>query len=273
MQELRRLLATLVDKMMSPYSTFPDNTVANLAAYRDNALSDDQRREVQEFITEHRLLRRKPPVKNARRIELYQTLLHLAFESPLDYLGYCQLEESLGIAPGKQMQRPLAEAIDVREIRDPAVAILVLSNVGTNSLERSINEQNNIAELLSSATDPQLYAAHAQVVYQAALHYLERHASRLDEHMLRTELNRHSYLAPTLLRLGPGKFDYQFNELRKVLRLAYRDGLDEPAIRHILGDGSVAPTIALFAAILTMVPPEDASRIDRELARRLTRAS
>jgi hypothetical protein len=237
-----------------------------LSLYAYSQMTPVQRQRYQEIVKDRQLLRQRLPVRNEERTKFYKTILGLAFGIPLTYTGYCQLEDCLGDEPERRLPKYLLLAVSGAEIEDFCLRLLILKANGDDDLDDALDYEIPAAQLTSllvgTAADDKLRVDHGKIVYRIVIRHFERSEHR-DEQLLRKELGRWGYLAPTLQRLYPADFKIQTTELSRLLEWAYADGLDRPAIQQIFGSAGLGPTLALCTVVSTMARPEDAWPIEQ----------
>jgi hypothetical protein len=186
----------------------------------------------------------------------YTSVLRLAFGLPLSYEGYCQLEG--GLAPGSEgapptFPRPLLEAVERGGFADPVVAIVVLSQLGGQSLGSWLRfGQVDLRELTGRLAVPALRPSHARQVCEAIREYLVMHQGPDREDFAAILLDR-QFLAPALLRHLPGEPAYQARLLTVLLSACYGKRISKKAAANILGEIVVPPTPALLKAVTGMI--------------------
>jgi hypothetical protein len=89
----------------------------------------------------------------------------------------------------------------------------------------------------------------------------------VDRKALWDALVQHGYLAPILAELYPDRPDYQAEQLHSLLCVTFGAKLEPRVVREVLGNPVSAPTMPLFAAVLSMVDPGDAPLAERAYTR------
>jgi hypothetical protein len=190
-------------------------------------------------------------INKHRQDELYQLLLELAFETPLNYHSYCQVEACLGGQPHKQ----LLQAMQPSRLRDLRARMLVTRALGGGELKRLRAELAATPDLLLAAVaDKDVRLDHARLLCELAIPLL---GDCSDLVMLRRALQAHAYLAPTLRRLYQPDAQRQYDWLCQVLRAAHGGHIDRRDIPAILGHPSQIPSVALYAAVVELADPAD----------------
>lgn len=185
--------------------------------------------------------------------EFYRLLLQLAFETPLTYAGYCELEACLGQEPNKQ----LLQAVQPSQLLDLRARMLAVKALGGSALKRMRNELSTLpAPLVAAVADTHVRASHARLLCELAIPPL---CDCPDSLALRQSLQAHAYLAPTLQRLYPNETQYQYVRLRRLLRAAYGERLNRRDVPAILALPGQVPSLALFATVVELADPADIS--------------
>jgi len=205
----------------------------------------------QEMISEYGLL--KPHNSVAKQEDkLYDVLLALGFEQPLTYDGYCAVERCLGIEPGAAPHRSLLAAIERTRMRDPISNAIVLTHL--NDQQKLLNwlasgdiDVVHLINLLASIWE---CPAHAKLLCEVTLTYLERELDLYTASDARASLRGHGFLAQALQERHPGKEQYQIHALYRFLQAAYPSGLRTANIAQVLCGTRNPPTPALLAAVL-----------------------
>lgn len=225
-------------------------------------IAEERRRRYRTLITHFGLLR-PSELSDKYEVSLYEALLVLAFAKPLTYEGYCQAEECLGGQPGVTPHQTLLAAIDRSGLADLRAKVIVYSSLDAKKLAKWFGSKEVDAFRLLRELGLQGWhrPEHARAFCDATLGYLLEKQSRYSVAEVRRVLHSSGYLAQALLRIG--REQYQVHALNRLLVAAfpqeqYPDGLDEPAVTHILAGSNDAPTPALLAAVLKKVRPADA---------------
>jgi hypothetical protein len=186
----------------------------------------------------------------------YTSVLRLAFGLPLSYEGYCQLEGCLNQGSGDvppAAPRPLLEAVERGGLADPVVAILILSQLGGQSLGSWLRfGQVDFRELTGKLGAPALRPAHARQVCEAIGEYLAMHQGP-DREEVAEILRDRQFLAPALHRHLPAEPAYQARLLTSLLSACYGKRIGKKAAASILGEVVVPPTPALLKAVTGMI--------------------
>jgi hypothetical protein len=261
-QAIEDLLSDCADKMQDGSLEDIRSTIDKLSRYRYDQATAEQRKLYQDIIKTRQLFRQRIPIRGEERSAFYRLMLRLAFESPLTYRDYCQLEYCVDNDPSQPMHQSLLTAVTMSPIRDFCVRLLVLKARGEEELDAVLGDQVSPYLLIGTVADSNLRGDHGRVVYEIAVGHLIEQRD-LDVQGLQDALKEWDYLAPALQRLYSGQFETQKTELGRLLKLAHRGSLDKTAIRQILENPSLTPTLALYAAISSTASPKDAEPIER----------
>jgi hypothetical protein len=207
----------------------------------------------QQVIADEGLFQPRRSIEKHLLDDLYRLLLQLAFEVPLTYYGYCEVEACLGQQPHKQ----LVQAMQPAWLPDLRARMLAVKALGGRELKRMRSELRTMpVPLVAAVADTDVRADHARLLCDLAVPPL---CECLDPLALRQSLQVHAYLAPTLLRLYPGESQPQYERLRRLLRAAHRGRLDRRDVPAILALPGQMPSVALFAAVAELADPADLS--------------
>ena len=235
------------------------SSIAALETSAKTRNADDQRARYQEVIAETRLLGPDVPLGrlNAR---FYDALLQTAFDTPLSYDGYCQLEDCLGNPAGHPPHPALLEAAVRTGTATPLVTAIVLKHLGEKRLTRWFRSgEVNVAELITYLAFRWERPEHARIVCDVTLQYLREEKGHYDLKSLRLALRQHGYLAPAFQSRHPDREQYQVHALWSFLYAAYPGRLDRYAISQVLAGTDRPPTPALYTAVLMLLArPADA---------------
>jgi hypothetical protein len=239
------------DRLRGGNPNFLSTELDRLRECRVFPASPQDRAYLQQVIADERLLFPHRSIDKHLQDELYRLLLQLAFETPLTYRGYCEVEACLGEQPHKQ----LLLAIQPGQLPDLRARMLAVKALGGSELKRMRTELRIMpASLAAAAADTDVRADHARILCELAIPPL---CECPDPMALRQSLQAHAYLAPTLQRIYPNQSQRQYERLRRLLRAAYDDRLDRRDVPAILAFPGQLPSIALFAAVVELADPAD----------------
>ncbi len=189
------------------------------------------------------LLKDRLGLNPSTRASVYRVLLKLAFETPLTYASYCEIEHAIGGRPGGALRSVLLREFKI----DSFIPFILVAKAppGFRDQElvmslsqRGISPALPIDEVAGLAGSIQ--QKHRAIVYDFAVHYLRRTA----EDPWR-ELKRRGYLAETLEALFPGNIKEQRTRLQETLRLGYGERLSPDQVRDLFDHSGPHPTAAL----------------------------
>jgi hypothetical protein len=199
------------------------------------------------------------------KASIYRVLLRLAFDTPLTYASYCEIEHAVGGRPRGTLWSVLlsfkfSSFIPVVLVtkaepgsRDEQLLVLRFQQQGIQSAA-PIDE---VAYLAGS-----IRPEHRAVLYDFAVRYLRYSA----EDPWR-ELKRRGYLAETLEALFPGNIKEQRTRLKEVLRLGYGERLRQDQIVDLFNHAGLHPTAALEGAVRSLTAsPRAVKLIARQAA-------
>ena len=236
--------------------------VAFLAEFAESEISEDRRARYRALIGQLGLLRRDFLIEGRYRERLYGALLRMAFGVPLDYPGYCQIEQSAGIAPGDPPHDELLAAIVKAGIADPIVNAIVhwhLWKADEKKLTRWLrSDQVDPLYLIRHLSYNWDWPQHARIACDVTLEFLERARNHYVPRDVRRELCELGFLARALHARHPDNNQHQVHVLYRFLKAAYprtpAQDLSERAIVQILDlPGAPPPTPALLSAVLMLL--------------------
>jgi hypothetical protein len=185
------------------------------------------------------------------RAKIYRVLIPLAFDTPLTYGSYCQLEHIIGGQPPLGTLRKVM----LEEFKFASFIPFILvakAEPGFRDHELSVvlfqhgiqptAPIDQVAELAES-----IKPEHRAIVYDFAVHYLREAAEDPWG-----ELKRRGYLAEMLDGLFPGNIKAQRTRLEWILRFGYGEQLSRGQIDDLFDHSSLHPTAALEEAVRAM---------------------
>ncbi len=242
--------------------------IAFLRKFADGEISEDSRLRYQDLIRRLGLLRSDFPVEDKYRERLYEALLRLAFETPLNYRAYCTVENCAAIARGAAPHEYLLAAIMKCGFIEPLVSAIVYWHLGTTD-EKKLNKwlvsgQVNVVRLIEYLDGDWSYPQHARIVCDVTLAYLRKAPNCYQPREVKAALREHGFLAYALQKRHPDKDQYQVYALHQFLKAAYpqptatpgRD-LSKTTIEQILIGSGPPPTPALLSAVLLLLDRPD----------------
>jgi hypothetical protein len=224
-------------------------------ASQDSRTTAADRAARRQVIFRRGMLNDRPGLSTSGKTSLYEVLLELAFDMPLSYPSYCEIEHAVGGPP-----RGALRAVLLR-----GQFALFMPWLLAAKAEPTFRDQELMAALAERnvpATTPVEQVArlaesirpeHRAVVYDFAAHYLRGAADPW------YELRERGYLAETLEALFPGNIRRQQSRLAETLRFMYGERLSQKQVSDLFGDSRLHPTLALEQAVRSMAPSRGAS--------------
>ena len=208
----------------------------------DPADRDRYRRQVvkQGLLKDHRRLDR------STRASVYRVLLSLAFETPLSYASYCEIEDAIGGPPRGPLRSVLLK-LEFATFLPWLLAAKAGPEFTDEALMGALAEQGMSAVAVLTALQrnaENIRPAHQVVLYDFGVQYLRAHAEDA-----RTELVRRGYLAETLEVVFPGDGQAQRARLQDTLRFVHGGPLTRGQIRELFADPKLCPTAAFEDAV------------------------
>jgi hypothetical protein len=271
-QSVEHLLVSSAGQIRTGNTHELKSTIARLRnLIADPAICHEQNRlRYRELAAQHQLLRLG---LQTGRLEasFYDVVLRLAFDTPLSYRGYCQVEDCLGDPPGRPPHRPLLEAISRAGMDGLRVHVIVLWSLDFSKLKQWLRSNPvDIRQLIAIIADEWPRPHHARLVCEATLRFLRDLSGRYDPAFIRPALIEHGFLAPALHRRHPEDPEYQVRVLTGFLQATFGARLDRDTAAQILSGTGKAPTAALLAAVLLMLAqPADGRQTGQEFLRGL----
>jgi hypothetical protein len=239
-------------------------SITALQVYTAHATASRRYRRI---VVEQQLLRPEPGLGDLSA-DYYDTMVRLAYGSPLDYDRYCQLMDDL-TAAGQEEPRPrdaLLLAID-RAARsgqgdepDLRVTALVAARLDPGQREsRFAVEKLDAIALLGLLAGQWDRPQHAELVLDATVAHLaaaQRRMRSQDRAALLDALKTHRYLAPALRLRYPASEHDQIAALTKLIDAVYPGRLDEPTAKAI-----VAPEARTSALLLVVSGKTDDPKV------------
>jgi hypothetical protein len=199
---------------------------------------------------------------------LYITLLRLAYDEPLSYADYCQIEDSVAGGPGWALHTVLLNTrINVLPFVLAAEAGPVRSDVLMDSLESYQWRPVDLLDFLDRDIDA-IRPRHRKTQLDFAVRYL-----RARDESARQVLMDRGYLSGLLDRAFPGDQRSQQNRLEAILTFVYGHALSRVQITEVFEQPALAPTKAVEAAVAGLAPPKARRFIEESVSyARLSRA-
>jgi hypothetical protein len=217
-----------------------------LVAPLDPAERDRCRRQ----IMEQGLLKNHPEIPPGIKASVYRVLLSLAFEVPLTYTGYCQVEDAAGGPPHGTLRAEMLRRLEFASFLPWLLTARAQSAATDEELIDVLAEQGAPADTplneLERGTE-RLRPAHRTLVYDFAVRYLLAHAEDIQ-----AELKQRGYLATMLEAVFPRDRQAQQARLEDVLKLVYGESLSQGQIRDLFTDSQLRPTAAFENAVVSL---------------------
>ena len=242
--------------------------VEQLRSHLDLLTTAEQRSNYRNLIKENRLLRECLPMNTSSRAEIYEVLLRIAFDVPLTYVSYREIEACAGYPDGRPLHKPLLETMERLGSGESIPYLLVLSSLVNKGLTKRFYKSGiDHRYLITAIANPELLVEHARILCDITIQFLREHSDRIDLNDLQIVLSDHGYLAQLLDSRHSHNQEYQLDVLTNFLNVAHGARLDRSATAKVLGSPQCAPSIALFAAVIRMVDPEDIGHVMLEYSR------
>jgi hypothetical protein len=220
------------------------------------------------LIARYQLFAEHLKLHGSTKKSLYRTLLQLAYDEPLSYADYCQIEDSVAGGPGWALHTVLLNTrINVIPYILAAEAGPDRSDVLMDSLQSCQWGPAHLLDFLDQDIDA-ILPRHRKTQLDFALRYL----SARDESARQVLIDR-GYLSALLDRAFPGDQRPQQSRLESILKFVYGHTLSRAQITEVFEQPALAPTRAVEAAVAALAPPK-ARRFIEESASyaRLSRA-
>ena len=221
-----------------------------------------------QLIQTYQLLRDELPLRESLKIEIYEVLLRIAFEPPLTYLDYCEIEAHFQKAAGQPLHISLLQSMTLLGFDSLPVYLVVLSAFDEKLLKRQLHKRPlEPVQLIEAAGNQELNNYHAWRVCKLAERVIRERLCPVNQQALRSALAHEGYLAPTLHRIYSLDAESQLTFLTPLVQAAHGSKLDASGAADVLLNSAHAPTPALFATVLRMVDPADTMPVIVALAR------
>ena len=237
--------------------------LARLENFTEGGVSKDRRAHYRDLIIRLGLFRPNPPIDARHAERLYSALLPIAFDLPLSYDDYSQVECWAEVVPGDVPPERLLAAIARSQLTEPIVRAIVfwyLWKADQKKLNKWLaSGEIDAVQMIDLVAREWPRPQHARVVCDVTLEYLSRESKHYDPYKIRDALSKHGFLARALQLRHPTEDQYQVNALHRFLKAAYPIPAHTPgqdispaAIRKILSTAS-PPTPALLTAVLMLL--------------------
>jgi hypothetical protein len=225
--------------------------VKRLRRYLADALDPAEREECRRRVIQLNLLKDHPDIPASTCASLYRTLLELAFESPLTYVGFCEIEDAVSGPPGAILRSVLLEG-------KFATFVPWLLTAKT---EPGFSDEDIMKSLAKRGTEPTalltglernigtMRSEHRATAFDFMVLYVRTCAEDP-----RAELVRRGYFMEMLEEVFPGSQHAQRIRLESMLQFIYGDPISRSRIRELFADEGLYPTPAFEAAVKHLAP-------------------
>lgn len=206
--------------------------------------------EYRRLIAWHGLLNDHARLHRGTLASVYRVLLRLAFDVPLSYASYCEIEDCLG-SPPRGLLRGVMIELGFADYLSWILAHMAVDRPDADKLMESLDKQGMppIAPLglVERHVGGLLRPAHAQIALDFAVSYLRRYADDP-----RAELSSRGYLAWPLEIVFPDDRRAQVARLLDYLRFVFGGLLSRGQVTEIFQEPGLYPSIAFEAAVARM---------------------
>jgi hypothetical protein len=218
-----------------------------LGRYLDGPVDSAERDRFRRQIAARGLLKGHQDLAGNAQASVYRELLKLAFETPLSYASYCQIDDAAGGPPRGSLRSVMLE-LKFATVLPWLLTVKAEGEFTDKELVKDLAKQGASAatpldELRRDVED--LRPAHRAIAYDFAVRYL-----RVRAEDPAAELKQRGYLADTLEAAFPHDLAAQQTRLTATLRRVYGTPLHRSQIRELFADQQVRPTKALEAALV-----------------------
>lgn len=262
------LIMSLARNLSSVNIKSAKSDVEQLRGRLDLPTTAEQRFNYRELIKENRLLREHLPMNTSSRAEIYEVLLRIAFDVPLTYVSYKEIEACAGYPDGRPLHKPLLETMERLGSGESIPYLLVLSSLVNKGLTKRFYKSGvDHRFLITAIANPELLVEHARILYDITVQFLREQSDHIDLNDLQMVLSDYGYLAQLLDSRHSHDQEYQLDVLTNFLNVAHGARLDRSATAKVLGSPQCAPSTALLATVIRMVDPEDIGHVMLEYSR------
>jgi hypothetical protein len=201
-------------------------------------------------IMEQGLLKDHPEIQSRIKAGVYRALLSLAFETPLTYTGYCQIEDAAGGPPHATLRAEMLRRLEFVSFLPWLLTARAESAYTDEELMKALAEHGTSADAPLNEFErgvERLRPAHRALAYDFAVRYLLAHAEDA-----RAELKQRGYLATMLEAVFPRDRQAQQARLEDVLKMVYGGSLSQGQIRDLFTDSQLRPTAAFENAVVRL---------------------
>jgi hypothetical protein len=238
--------------------------VKRLQRYLAGHQEPADRYEYRRLITWHGLLKDHPGLRAPAKASVYRALLRLAFDVPLSYASYCEIEDCLDGPPRGLLAAVMIE-LQFADYLSWILTHMAVPRPDADKLIASLHHQgvcsNAPIDLVERHAGGLLRPAHGKVALDFAVWYLCRYAENP-----RLELACRGYLARPYEIVFPGEPAQQQRRLLDVLRFVFGDSLSRGQIADIFDQPGLYPSVALEAAVARMARHKGRTHISERTA-------
>ena len=236
----------------------------HLASPQDGRSRAIEREACRKVIIRRGMLKSHPALPQESKLRLYRVLLRLAFDMPLSYSSYCEIEQAVGGPPRGTLRSVMLTHPDELWFSSFVPWLLAVK------AEPTFQDQKLMAALAGNRVAPTepidevarlagtIRPEHRAVVYDFAAHYLRGAQDPW------YELKERGYLAETLEVLFPADLRHQQSRLVDTLKFVYGRQLSQDQINDLFSDSRLHPTAALEQAVRSLAA---SPRVGRDIAR------
>lgn len=214
-------------------------------------------------VVQYRLLSNHSGMNPSTEAHLYRTLLQLAFEAPISYFSYCEIEDCVGGPPHETLRAVLLEFSFTSYVPWLLVASGEPRLWGEDLMTALKKQVTSAAVPLDefARNVATIRPAHRATAYDFAVHCLRAHGKDP-----RGELTRRGYLADMLEAAFPGDQRAQRLRLEDTLRFVHGGPLSRGQIRDLFSERDLQPTAAFEAAVTRLASSPKAAQLIKEQA-------
>ncbi len=238
--------------------------VKRLQRYLAGHQEPADRYEYRWLIAWHRLLKDHPGLRASTKASVYRVLLRLAFDVPLSYASYCEIEDCVGGRPCGLLAGVMIE-LQFTDYLSWILTHMAAPCLDEDKLIESLHHQgvcpNAPIDLVERHAGGLLRPAHGKVALDFAVWYLCRYAEDP-----KPELAYRGYLARLYDIVFPGEQAEQQIRLLDVLRFVFGDSLSRGQIADIFDQPGLYPSVALEAAVARMARRNGRAHISERAA-------
>lgn len=203
------------------------------------------------LIKQRRLLREYPWLHPATQKSMYVTLLQLAFEQPITYGNYCDIEAAAGGKPGPGLRQVL-----LGPGRIDLFPYVLVARAGSEISDGALwahfpkigYPPGYLLDILARDIE-QLGEPHRRLLLDFAVDYLCARAEAPKQ-----ELIQRGYLTDLLARAFPRNQQAQEGWLERILAFVYDGQITRAQVTEVYSQAALVPTRALEVAVTRWAP-------------------